>query len=99
LKVDTSGLSAGDKQALVKLIQAARIVNHIFMQQFWSGDLALYTKLQEDKRRWGRRASITSGSTKGRGRRLTSIRRFCPASRRRSRGREFLSGRHDQRRI
>src|SRR5882724_10070577 len=49
LEVDTSGLSAGDKQALVKLIQAARIVNHIFMQQFWSGDLALYTKLQEDK--------------------------------------------------
>ncbi len=49
LEVDTSGLSAGDKQALVKLIQAARIVNHIFMQQFWSGDLALYTKLQQDK--------------------------------------------------
>jgi hypothetical protein len=49
LRVDTSGLSAGDKQALVKLIQAARIVNHIFMQQFWSGDLALYTKLQQDK--------------------------------------------------
>src|SRR6266567_6954555 len=49
LEVDTSGLSAGDKQALVKLIQAARIVNHIFMQQFWSGDLALYRKLQLDK--------------------------------------------------
>src|SRR6266700_1537460 len=49
LRVDTSGLSAGDRRALVKLIQAARIVNHIFMQQFWSGDLALYTKLQQDK--------------------------------------------------
>src|SRR5437588_4956268 len=49
LQVDTSALSPGDKKALVKLIQAARIVNHIFMQQFWSGDLARYQKLQQDK--------------------------------------------------
>jgi hypothetical protein len=49
LEVDTSGLSAGDKQALVKLIEASRIVNHIFMEQLWSGNLALYHKLQQDK--------------------------------------------------
>jgi hypothetical protein len=49
LEVDLSGLSAGDKKALAKLIEAGRIVNHIFMQQFWSGDLALYQKLQQDK--------------------------------------------------
>src|SRR5882672_10560409 len=49
LKVDTSGLSPGDKRALVKLVEAARIVNHIVMQQFWSGDMALYRKLQLDK--------------------------------------------------
>src|SRR6516162_9019532 len=49
LEVDTSALSAGDKQALVKLIQASRIVNHIFMEQLWSGNLALYRKLQQDK--------------------------------------------------
>ena len=49
MKVDVSGLSTGDQQALVKLVQAARIVNHLFMQQFWSGDLALYEKLQKDK--------------------------------------------------
>src|SRR5215470_12862366 len=48
LDVDTSGLSAGDKQALVKLIQAARVVNTIFMRQLWSGNLALYHKLQQD---------------------------------------------------
>ena len=54
LEVDTSALSAGDKKALVKLIQAARIVNHIFMQQIWSGDLALYQKLQQDKSPLGR---------------------------------------------
>ena len=54
LQVDTSGLSAGDKRALVKLVQAARIVNHIFMNQFWSGDAALYQKLQQDKSPLGR---------------------------------------------
>jgi len=54
LNVDVSGLSAGDRKALVKLIQAARIVNHIFMQQFWSGDLALYQKLQADHSPLGR---------------------------------------------
>jgi hypothetical protein len=54
LEVDTSALSAGDKKALVKLIQAARIVNHIFMEQIWSGNLALYQKLQQDKSPLGR---------------------------------------------
>ena len=49
MNVDTSALSAADKQALVKLIQAAQVVNHLFMKQFWSGDLALYQKLQQDK--------------------------------------------------
>jgi hypothetical protein len=54
LQVDTSKLSAGDQKALVKLVQAARIVNHIFMNQFWSGDVALYHKLQLDKSPLGR---------------------------------------------
>jgi hypothetical protein len=54
LEVDTSMLSAGDKKALVKLIQAARVVNHIFMQQIWSGDVAEYQKLQQDKSPLGR---------------------------------------------
>jgi hypothetical protein len=49
LEVDLSGLSAGDKKALAKLVEAARIVNPLFMRQFWSGDLALYQKLQQDK--------------------------------------------------
>jgi hypothetical protein len=54
LQVDVSGLSAGDRKALGKLVQAARIVNHIFMQQFWSGDLATYQKLQQDASPLGR---------------------------------------------
>lgn len=48
IRVDTSKLSDGDQKALVKLIQAARIYNDIFLRQMWDGNLALYTKLQRD---------------------------------------------------
>jgi hypothetical protein len=48
LRVDTSRLSSGDQQALVKLIEAARILNDVFMQQMWDGNLALYARLQKD---------------------------------------------------
>jgi Peptidase family M49 len=48
LKVDISGLSAGDRQALVKLIEASRVYNDIFLRQLWSGNPALWTKLQQD---------------------------------------------------
>src|SRR5260370_19211506 len=54
LQVDTSVLSAGDKKALAKLIEAAHVLNHLFMQQLWSGNLALYKKLQQDKTPLGR---------------------------------------------
>jgi len=48
LRVDTSRLSSGDRQALAKLIEAARILNDVFMQQMWDGNLALYDRLQKD---------------------------------------------------
>ncbi len=48
LNVDLSNLSAGDRAALVKLVQAARVIDDIFMTQYWSGDHALYAKLQQD---------------------------------------------------
>ncbi len=48
IRVDVSKLSAGDRKALVKLIEASRILNEVFMQQYWSGDVALYEKLQRD---------------------------------------------------
>ncbi len=48
LRVDTAKLSPGDRQALTKLIQAARILDDIFMQQMWDGNLALHAQLQKD---------------------------------------------------
>jgi len=49
LRVDTSSLSLGDRQALAKLIQAARILDELFTKQLWSGNPELYSKLQKDK--------------------------------------------------
>ncbi|HET7206195.1 MAG TPA: hypothetical protein VFI95_06405 [Terriglobales bacterium] len=54
LRAELSELSAGDRQALVKLIQAARIFNPVYMQQLWSGDLALHQRLQKDTSGLGR---------------------------------------------
>jgi Peptidase family M49 len=48
IRVDISGLSSGDRQALIKSIEAGRILNDIFLQQLWSGNEALYAKLQKD---------------------------------------------------
>ncbi len=49
LPVDTSQLSAGDRQALTKLIEAGRVIDQIFLQQLWDGNAQLYQKLLADK--------------------------------------------------
>src|ERR1700674_931051 len=48
LKVDTSKLAPGDQQALAKLIEAARVVDGLFLTQRWSGNAALQASLQKD---------------------------------------------------
>ena len=48
LRVDVSKLSPGDRKALVKLIEASRILDGIFLKQLWSGNPALYEKLRRD---------------------------------------------------
>src|SRR5579883_2425314 len=54
LKVDESGLSAGDRQALVKLVEAGRLLNPLFMEQLWSGNRALYARVQADTSPFGK---------------------------------------------
>ena len=49
LKYDSAHLSAGDQKALAKLMDAARVLNMVFLDQLWSGNRALYQKLQQDK--------------------------------------------------
>ena len=48
LKVDASALAAGDKQALEKLLEAARILDGLFLTQRWSGNAALRAQLAKD---------------------------------------------------
>jgi hypothetical protein len=54
LKYDESGLSDRDRQALPKLLDAARVMDAIFMDQIWSGNRALYEKLQQDNTALGK---------------------------------------------
>jgi hypothetical protein len=54
LRVDTAPLSPGDRQALAKLIEAARIIDNIFLDQYWSGTRALHQQLQSDATPLGR---------------------------------------------
>jgi Peptidase family M49 len=48
LHYDQSRLSPGDRQALAKLTQAAKVMNLVFLDQFWKGDRALYEQLPRD---------------------------------------------------
>src|SRR4051794_21073504 len=49
INVDISKLSAGDKQALAKIVEAARMVNELFMKQMWSQNQATWQKVQADE--------------------------------------------------
>src|SRR5215211_9021386 len=51
---DTSRLSAGDREALVKIIEAAKLLDPLFLRQVWSGNEALLKKLSADKTPAGR---------------------------------------------
>src|SRR6478752_4779383 len=47
-KYNDAALSAGDRKALAKLVEAARVLNHLFLDQVWRGNRELYAKLQKD---------------------------------------------------
>lgn len=51
---DTSKLSAGDRAALAKIVEAARLLDPLFLRQVWSGNVALQRKLEADKTPLGR---------------------------------------------
>jgi len=48
ITADTSKLAPGDKQALAKLIEAARVINDIFVTQLWSGSASMRAQLARD---------------------------------------------------
>src|SRR5579885_228061 len=48
LRADTSALSPADNRALAKLVDAARVMNDLFLAQLWSGNPALAARLRKD---------------------------------------------------
>lgn len=54
LRVDITHLTPGDRQALVKLIEAGRVIDDIFLEQLWSGNRALEKRLAADHSPLGR---------------------------------------------
>jgi hypothetical protein len=54
ITADTSRLSAGDRRALAKVVEAARLLDPLFLRQVWSGNVALQQRLQADKSALGR---------------------------------------------
>jgi Peptidase family M49 len=54
LKVDVARLDRGDRQALIKLIDAGRVIDDIFLRQLWGGNEKLYRQLRQDTSPLGR---------------------------------------------
>jgi len=54
LTCDESALAAGDRQALAKLVDAATVLDFLYMDQLWSGNRALYAELRRDTTLLGR---------------------------------------------
>ena len=57
LKVDLKKLSAGDRKALTKVVEAAKLLDPLFMSQLWSGSLELREKLSRDSSALGKARS------------------------------------------
>ena len=54
---DVSRLAPNERRALEKIIEAARLMDPLFLRQVWSGNVALQKKLEADKSALGRARS------------------------------------------
>jgi hypothetical protein len=79
LKAGTSQLSAGDRQAIRKLIEAAKIIDTLQLRQRWSGNEALYAALQKDKSALGKARADYFWLNKGPWSILDEHKSFLPA--------------------
>jgi len=78
IRVETASLSSGDRQALLKLLEAARVVNDIYLKQLWSGNFALYTRLLRDSSPLGKARLHYFWTNKGPWSDLDEHRAFLP---------------------
>jgi hypothetical protein len=79
LNADTSKLSRGDRIAIEKLIEAAKIVDTLQLRQRWSGNEALWAALQKDTTPLGKARRDYFWLNKGPWSILDGNRSFMPA--------------------
>ncbi|NNG22773.1 dipeptidyl-peptidase 3 family protein [Telluria aromaticivorans] len=79
LRADTSKLSKGDRAAVVKLIEAAKIIDTLQLRQRWSGNEALWAALQKDTTDLGRARQNAFWLNKGPWSGLDDNQSFMPA--------------------
>lgn len=78
LKVDLSRLPASERAALAKVVDAARIMDALFLRQVWSGNEPLLLQLVEDPSPLGRARLAAFLRNKGPWDRLDGDRAFLP---------------------
>ncbi|MGE0449238.1 MAG: hypothetical protein AB7Q29_06600, partial [Vicinamibacterales bacterium] len=80
IAADVSGLSASDRQVLLALIEASKIVDALFLRQSWSGNEAMLLDLARDTTAEGRARLHGFLINKGPWDRLEQHRPFVPGS-------------------
>jgi len=78
LGVNLSGLPEAERKALAKIVEAARIVDALFLRQAWAGNEALLLALQDDASPLGRDRLVFFLRNKGPWDRLDHDRPFLP---------------------
>jgi Peptidase family M49 len=78
LRVDLTGLPASERLALAKLVEAARIMDALFLRQVWSGNDELLLRLLEDATPLGQARLVYFLRNKGPWDRLDHMRPFVP---------------------
>ncbi|WP_313706614.1 dipeptidyl-peptidase 3 family protein [Massilia sp.] len=79
LRADTSKLSSGDRAAIVKLIEAAKIVDTLQLRQRWAHNEALWAALQKDSSPLGKARQDYFWLNKGPWSIIDGNRSFMPA--------------------
>ncbi len=78
VRVDLSSLPENERQALVRIIQAAQVLDGLFLRQVSARNESRLLLLLNDTSRWARRGSPTSWSTRARGPPLDDNAPFLP---------------------
>jgi hypothetical protein len=78
LTVDLSALPPGERQALAKLVEAARLMDALFLRQVWAGNQALLVELAGDPTPLGRARAAYLLRNKGPWDRLDGEAPFLP---------------------